>query len=306
MPLFVIAAAFAVSVSIPRLWWALASDRSQPRAVVAQADSVGQAQNTRRLILEEGAAARVISPAVRSVGESLLKLTPVGWIASLRRNLVLGGTPGDSYALERTLVLKFLSGLVGFLLGYLLTEDLASAQRIAVSALLAGFGFFLPDVFVSRRGRQRQQRIQLEMPDTFDQLTMSVEAGLGFEAALTRAARAGDGPFAEEIHRTLREIQLGISRTQALQNLADRTEVTDLDSFVLAVTQSEKYGIAIGQVLRVQSEELREKRRQRAEERALKIPLKMIFPLAFCIFPAIFIIILGPVGIRIFSVLGSV
>jgi tight adherence protein C len=305
MPLFVIVAALAVSVSVPILWWSLASDRSRPSAVELQSDTVGQVTDTHQLMLEEGAGARVMRPAVKSVGAALLKLTPVGWIASLRRNLMLGGHPGDTYALERTLVLKVLMGIVGFLLGYALLTDLASAQRLVVSLLMAALGFFLPDIFVSRRGRKRQEQIQLEMPDTLDQLTMSVEAGLGFEAALTRAARAGDGPFAQEIHRTLREIQLGISRPQALQNLADRTDVPDLDSFVLAVVQSEKYGIGIGQVLRVQSDELREKRRQRAEERALKIPVKIIFPLAFCIFPAIFIILLGPVGIRIFTTLGS-
>jgi len=128
---------------------------------------------------------------------------------------------------------------------------------------------------------------------------MSVEAGLGFEAALTRAARAGEGPLAEELGRTMREMQLGVSRSEALRNLADRTEVPDLSSFVLAVVQSEEYGLPITKVLGVQANELRDKRSQRAEERALKIPVLMIFPLAVCIFPTIFIILLGPALIRI-------
>jgi tight adherence protein C len=129
---------------------------------------------------------------------------------------------------------------------------------------------------------------------------MSVEAGLGFEAALARTSRVGEGPLAEELNRTVQEMQLGVSRSDALRNLADRTDVTDLKSFVLTVVQSEEYGLPIAKVLRVQAEELRDKRRQRAEERALKIPVFLIFPLAFCIFPTIFIIVLGPAMIRIY------
>ncbi|MEA3510030.1 MAG: type II secretion system F family protein [Actinomycetota bacterium] len=234
-----------------------------------------------------------------------MRLTPVGWIASLRRRLMLEGHHGDTYALERTLVLKFVLGALGLLVSSLLFSDLGGIQRLAIAGLLTGIGFFIPDAFIARRGTARQEQIQLELPDVLDQLTMSVEAGLGFEAALGRAARSGAGPLAEELNRTLRETQLGIPRDQALRNLADRTDVPDLDSFVRAIVQSEQHGIAIGPVLRVQSDELRDKRRERAEERALKIPVLIIFPLAFCIFPALFIVLLGPAGIRIFDTLGS-
>ena len=133
---------------------------------------------------------------------------------------------------------------------------------------------------------------------------MTVDAGLGFEAALARAAQAGDGPLAHELHRLLREMQLGVPRAEALRNLSARTDVADLDSFVIAVVQSQAYGIPMASVLRVQSDELRDKRKQRAEERALKIPVLLIFPLAFCIFPAMFIVLLGPAAIRIFRDLG--
>jgi tight adherence protein C len=213
---------------------------------------------------------------------------------------MLGGHQGDTYALERTLVLKVLLGIGGFLLGFFALSGSSDLQRYALIALFTVTGFFIPDAIVARRGRLRQERIEREMPDSLDQLTMSVEAGLGFEAALTRTAQAGQGPLAEELNRTLREIQLGIPRDQALRQMADRTDVSDLNSFVLSVVQSEKYGIGIGKVLRVQAEEVRDKRRQRAEEKALKIPVLMIFPLAFCIFPTIFIVILGPAAIRIF------
>ena len=301
MPLYVLIAALALSASIPILWWALASDRRN--AVVADGASGlnGQSSDARRLVLEESAGDRVVRPALKSVAATLTRVTPVGWVSSLRHNLALGGHYGDTHALERALVLKFVLGVAGILMAWVLFPDLGGLMRIAVLALFGAVGFFIPDTLTARRGRHRQDQIQLEMPDTLDQLTMSVEAGLGFEAALARAARTGSGPLAAELNRTIREIQLGIPRDQALRNLGDRTDVPDLDSFVLAVVQSEKYGIGIGQVLRVQAAELRDKRRERAEERALKIPVLILFPLAFCIFPTIFIVLLGPAAIQIFE-----
>jgi tight adherence protein C len=131
-----------------------------------------------------------------------------------------------------------------------------------------------------------------------------VEAGLGFEGAIERVVKAGSGPLNDELRRVLLEMQLGASRADALRHLADRTDVPDLKSFVFAIVQSEAYGLPIAKVLRVQASELRDKRRQRAEERALKIPVLLIFPLAFGIFPALFIVLLGPAAIRIFRDLG--
>ena len=305
MPLYVLVAALAVSVSIPILWWAVAAGKRDSRAVDVLTASADTA-NARRLVLEQGAGGRVLLPAVKSFGDVLMKLTPVGWLSSLRHRLTMAGYHGDSYALERVLVLKFILGALGFVTSIVFFSDLPGLQRLGVTVFFVALGFFIPDAVIARRGRNRQAQIQLEMPDTLDQLTMSVEAGLGFEAALARAAQTGDGPLAQEFNRTIREIQLGVSRDDALRQLADRTDVADLDSFVLAVVQSEKYGIGIGAVLRVQAEELRDKRRERAEERALKIPVLIIFPLAFCIFPAIFIVLLGPAGIRIYETLFSV
>ena len=305
MPLYILVAAFAVSVSIPILWWSLAAGKRDSRAVGLATTPEGTT-NVRRLALEQGAGGRVVLPAVKSFGEVLMKLTPVGWLSSLRHRMMLAGHLGDSYALERVLVLKFALASLGFFIGFVFFSDLPSLQWVAVMVAFVGFGFFIPDAVVARQGRNRQDEIQLEMPDTLDQLTMSVEAGLGFEAALARAAQIGDGPLAQEFNRTIREIQLGVPRDDALRQLSERTDVSDLDSFVLAVVQSEKYGIGIGSVLRVQAEELRDKRRERAEERALKIPVLIIFPLAFCIFPAIFIVLLGPAAISIYETLFSV
>ena len=305
MPIYVLVAALAVSASIPILWWALASNRSAGAIVDSSSTVYGQSPDAHRLVLDEGAGDRVVRPALKSVAATVTRMTPVGWASSLRRHLMFAGHYGDTHALERALVLKFVLGSAGGLMAWVLFPGLSGWQRIAVVVLFGAVGFIIPDAYYARRGRERQEQIQLELPDTLDQMTMSVEAGLGFEAALARAARTGDGPLAAELNRTIREIQLGIPRDQALRNLADRTDVPDLDSFVLAVVQSEKYGIGIGQVLRVQSAELRDKRRERAEERALKIPVLILFPLVLCIFPAIFIVLLGPAGIQISDLFSS-
>ncbi|MCL1594217.1 MAG: type II secretion system F family protein [Actinomycetia bacterium] len=303
MPIQVFIAAIAVSASIPILWWSLASNRTRSKPLNPSQPSSGNVSNTRQLMLESGAGQRVVLPAVKALGATLLRVSPVGWADSLRRRLVLGGSQVDNYALERLFAAKFALGALGFLLGLFLLSDASSLRRFLLGTVLAVVGFMIPDAIAANRGRKRQEQIEREMPDTLDQVTMSVEAGIGFEAALARTARTGDGPLAAEINRTLREIQLGIPRDDALRKMADRTDVSDLDSFVLAVVQSEEYGIPIGKVLRVQSDELRDKRRQRAEERALKIPVLLIFPLVFCIFPAMFIVLLGPAAISIMGTL---
>lgn len=306
MPLYILIAALAVSASIPILWWSLASGRRSAAIPEHAKNTQSGTADAHRLVLKEGAGDRVVRPALKSVARTVTRITPVGWISSLRRHLMLGGHHGDTYALERALVLKLVLGALGGLVAWILFPDLSGLQLLAVLILFAGVGFFIPDAFYARRGRERQEQIQIEMPDTLDQVTMSVEAGLGFEAALARAAQTGNGPLAAELNRTIREIQLGIPRDQALRHLADRTDVPDLDSFVLAVVQSEKYGIGIGQVLRVQAAEVRDKRRERAEERALKIPVMILFPLVLCIFPAMFIVLLGPAAIQISGLLGSI
>ena len=307
MPLYVLVAAMAVAVSIPLLVWSLVSDRRHAGMVKARRDASAQPPtSTRQIVLEESAMSRVVLPAVRSAGVGLRRFTPSSRIRSIQNNLSLGGNYGDTYALERLLVLKFVLGGFGLVASFFLFSGMAGFQRVFFTLLLAGAGFALPDAVVARRGRKRQEQIELEMPDTLDQVTMSLEAGLGFEAALSRTAKVGRGPLADELNRTLREIQLGIPREQALRKLAERTDVPDLESLVLAVVQSERYGLGIGQVMRVQSEELRERRRQRAEEQALKIPVKIVFPLVFCIFPAVFIVLLAPAIISGLGGLGSI
>jgi tight adherence protein C len=299
MPIHVVLAAFAVGVSIPILWFAIAGARGSGTSLLNSPRGSLKTTNARELILQRGAGERLAVPWARSMGATLRKVTPLGWVDALRRNLGLAGFYKTA-ALERVLLLKFMLAGVGVLVAFMGPEVGPAAAKPIWAVGLAAFGFFIPDLLVYSKAKERQATIEMELPDTLDQMRMSVDAGLGFDAAMHRAAVAGDGPLAEEMLRMLHEIQLGVSRAEAMKSLAERTNVTDLDSFVLAVVQSSSYGIPVAKVLRVQSDELRAKRRDRAEERALKIPVLLIFPLAFCIFPAMFVVLLGPAAIRIF------
>lgn len=302
MPTYVLFAAVAVGLSLPLLWYSVSSASAAPKSVLAE-DLARLPLDAREAILQRGAGERLGLPFLRTAGLRLRRMSPVGWLEAMQHHLTLAGRTG-SYSLERMLIGKLLLAAAGGVAGFVLVGPFLGVNSLLFAVVLAALGFFVPDMTVVRQGRDRQERILLALPDTLDQIRMSVDAGLGFEAAVARSARTSEGPLAQELSRTLREIQLGVPRPQALRNLAERTDVTDLDSFVIAVVQAEQYGIPISQVLRVQSDELRDKRSQRAEERAMKIPVLLIFPLAFCIFPAMFIVLLGPAAIRIFRDLG--
>jgi tight adherence protein C len=165
----------------------------------------------------------------------------------------------------------------------------------------AGMGVFLPRVWLSSRIRNRQKVILKSLPDAFDLITVCVEAGLGLDAALARVAEKVEGPFGEELTISLKEVSLGKLRRDALKELADRTGVPDLISFINAVIQAETMGTSIATVLRVQADQMRVKRRQRAEQQAMAAPIKMMFPLVLCIFPTLFIVILGPAGLTLYD-----
>ncbi len=296
MPVQVLFGAIAVSAAIPLLYFSVAGPGQ--RWLFGKRQSVlGEVQDVRQLVLDESPWERLGRPLTRSLGATLVQVSPKGWVDRTNRRLLLAGLSARG-SVEQVVLAKVLAAVGLFVAGWLLLVPRLGMGWL-VTILIAGVGFMLPDILLSRKSRQRQYQIQLELPDVIDQLTMSVDAGLGFEAALARAARVGDGSMTEELNRTVREMQLGVSRSDALRNLANRTDVPDLKSFVVTIVQSEEYGLPITKVLGVQADELRDKRAQRAEERALKIPVLLIFPLAFFIFPTIFIILLGPAVIRI-------
>jgi tight adherence protein C len=177
---------------------------------------------------------------------------------------------------------------------------LHSPGLLILCVILGGAaGFFLPDVLLYNSGQKRQAKIQMLLPDAIDMLTICVEAGMGFDAAMIQVARNTDGPLAAEFARSLQEMQIGKSRSQALRAMVDRTSVPELRTFVSSVVQGSELGIPVAQVLREQAKEMRVRRRQRAEGRAQQVPVKITFPLILCLFPALLIIVVGPGVIEI-------
>ncbi|SEI47762.1 tight adherence protein C [Arthrobacter sp. yr096] len=226
------------------------------------------------------------------------KLTPGSYEAKLDHWLALAGRP-KSMPLTKLIAIKPMMAAVGALFSILLFVANPSPTVVGFGLFLSLFLYFIPDLLVYNQGAKRQEAMKMEFPNTLDQMLISVEAGLGFESAMERASAQGTGPLAHELMRTLQDIQVGRPRQEAYEALADRSTVTDVRSFVLAVIQADKYGIGIANVLRAQAKQARVKRRQNAEEKAMKLPVKVLFPLLFCIFPVLFIILLGPAGIRI-------
>jgi tight adherence protein C len=226
-------------------------------------------------------------------------------LARLRRWLDYAGNP-PYWTVERIFEIKGLAlvalGIVGTPIGLFLGGGVGAV----VGGLLgAALGFFLPDLVVYQMSYNRQDKIRQNMPDILDMLTVSVEAGLGFDAALSQITRYARGPVANEFARVLQEMQIGRSRVDALRALGQRSSVIELRSFCAIVVQASELGVPIAAVLREQAREMRIRRRQRAEELAQKIPIKILFPLIFCLFPAIFIVILGPGIINILKAFGG-
>ena len=233
---------------------------------------------------------RVVVPVFALSRRLARRLSPDGVSDKLQRRLDFAGNPG-LWTVERILSLKGVGLVLGGGFGLLIASG---AMTLLLPPLFAAAGFFLPDVLVYNLGLKRQEQMGKSLPDSMDLLTISVEAGLGFDAALSQVARNTDGPLAGEFFRVLQEMQIGKSRAEAFRGMAERTSVPELRTFVSSLVQADQFGIPVANVLREQSKELRVKRRQRAEERAQKVPVKIMVPLVMFIFPVIFIIILGP------------
>ncbi len=244
---------------------------------------------------------RVVKPAIAMLSTTAKRISPQGLVKGVKHRLVLAGRP-VGLDIDRFMAIKAASSIivgVGALVSIVFSSNRLSA--IVLGALATGAAFFLPDLWLRGRITDRKRAIRIALPDTLDLLTISVEAGLGFDSALTRVVANTKGPLADEFFRMLQEIRLGTPRAQAFRNLGERTAVMELDSFIIAMLQADVFGISIGKVLRVQAREMRLKRRQRAEEAAMKSPVKIVFPLVLCIFPALMVILLGPAAINIYN-----
>lgn len=267
------------------VWQALSTDkksRTAARELLARGSHRAETENKNNDSLLE------------SIGR---RITPPGYVRKLDHLLSLAGRPAK-LPLGRVLVAKPATGLLGAVAGVWFSSIGTTPLMKLAGLFIFCLGYFIPDLLLYSKGQERQKIMQLELANTLDQMLISVEAGLGFEGAMGRAGENGKGPLAEELIRTLQDMQVGRSRRESYLALAERTNVPELRSFVQAVVQADTYGIAISRVLRVQAKVMRVKRRQRAEEKAMKLPVMILFPLLFFIFPVLFIAILGPAAIN--------
>ncbi len=253
-------------------------------------------------VLSKPFSERVVRPLLKQVAHHTDRLMPTKGRGRLDQALQFAGNPGNLQAQEFQAIhysLIFLLALAGAGLGALLRGGIL--MQVSITAIGAIIGILLGKSYLSMRGRKRQLLIQKELPDILDLLTVSIEAGLGFDAALMRVIEKGEGQLVGELRKTLQEMQVGKSRRQALRDLGERTGVEDLQAFVGSMIQADQLGVSVSKVIRVQAEQVRQKRRQRVEERAMKAPIKMLIPLVFFIFPSIFIVLLGPATIQIYT-----
>ncbi|WP_018086681.1 type II secretion system F family protein [Desulfurispora thermophila] len=258
------------------------------------------ALSARDLELSQPLYQRAIRPALQAIARLMTRFIPATREAEMEKKVVAAGTPGNLTARE-WIVLKYLAatglGLLFWTWSMVISTPLP--QSIILTICGIPLGWLMPDLFLNSRIRQRKANVEKKLPDVLDLLTVSVEAGLGFEGAMMKVAEKTSGVLADEFILMLQECHMGKPRREALRDMADRVGVDDLSSFCGSVILADTLGISIGNVLRTQAQQMRLKRRQRTEELAMKAPIKMLFPMVLFIFPAIFIILLGPAVLQI-------
>ncbi|MCP4356757.1 MAG: type II secretion system F family protein [Chloroflexi bacterium] len=239
---------------------------------------------------------RIFVPILRKMSEFLTRYTPQKTLESTTRMLELAGNPRNMRAAEFMAIRIGFTIFMGALIFLMMsrTSNAAINKRLLYTVGACGLGWILPWMYLKSKADRRKDAVIKKLPDALDLMTICVDAGLVFNAAMQKVDEKWDDPLANEFGRVIHEMQLGKSRRQALRDMADRTDVPDVTSFIAAVIQADQLGVGIGKVLRIQSEQMRVRRRQRAEEKAQQAPVKMMFPMVFLIFPSIFIVLLGP------------
>ncbi len=278
--------------------------REKNRSVTILQSQLGpvEAVDLRQQELQGSMLDRVFMPGAKRIGRGFVRLTPLDLTSRINHLLVLAGNP-PAWDAERVVALKIIGGVAGVVLGGMLMTmvPIPSVIKILGVTLFALLGYVIPSAQLRAMANGRQKGIQRQLSDVMDLLTISVEAGLGLDAAIAQVTKNVPGPLAEELSRLSQEIQIGVGRADAFRHLGERTEVPELRGFTLAMVQADLFGVSIANVLRAQSRELRQKRRQRAEEIAQKIPVKLLFPMIFLVLPATFIIVLGPGALKIYD-----
>ncbi len=239
---------------------------------------------------------RILVPVVQKAAGLVARFMPTNVLETTRQKLETAGRPRNLGPAEFVAIRFIAAALLGGLtfLVFLRVSGRAAQFRPLFPPLMTAFGFFLPTIWLGSRIKSRQDEVIKALPDALDLLTICVEAGLGFDAAMSKVAEKWDDTLSMEFGRVIQEIQLGKLRREALRDMADRMVVSDVSTFVAAVIQADQLGVSMAKVLRIQSDQMRLRRRQRAEQKAHQAPIKMLFPMAFLIFPALFIVLLGP------------
>jgi tight adherence protein C len=292
---------FALDASKSEKGRAIRLLQSQVASSAASTTSPGEAPvDLREQRLQEGFSSRVLVPILAAAGRISRRVTPIDARERLTKKLQLAGSP-RGWDAERVLAFKVIGAVGGFALGVFVSALVHPAPFIAivVLGLLSFAGFVAPDSRLNRQVEERQREILTTLSDTLDLLTISVEAGLSLNAAIAQVVQNVPGVLSAEFARMLQEIQLGVPRSEAFRHLAERTDVEELNAFALAMIQADVFGVSIASVLRTQAQQLRIKRRQRAEGKAQQTPVKIVFPLVLCVMPALFVVIVGPGAIRI-------
>ena len=287
---------------------AMAIGKPQPQGMhrsLAVLEAMSTAPSELTEDLDRPFAERVLAPLqgrALSIGQ---RFTGADATTRIRHKLDLAGNP-PSWTVDRVIAFKVMGAVAGLALGLLITQLLGAGTSMRVLGIAAGAvaGFLAPGLYLYQTAYDRSHKMQRELPDAIDLMTISVESGLGFDAAIQQVAHNTEGPLADEFARVLREMQIGNARSDSLRALAERTTVPEIKTFVSAMVQADAFGIPIASVLRVQSSEIRVKRRQRAEEKAQQVPVKITVPLIFTILPCLFVAVMGPAVISIMGNLG--
>jgi len=288
--------ALAMLGSVVLLFVGVAAPRPSDQVLDRLAEYGGRTLTLEEIELSQPFSQRVIKPLIQGSAQFIGRFAPQRNIEEIRHKLEMAGRPygwGPAEFLGVQGLAGILLATMAFLLLTLTGQYLP--KRLLATLVAGGLGFYLlPTLWLLSKIRDRQDKIVKALPDALDLLTISVEAGLGFDAAMSKVATKWDNELSAAFNRVIQEIQMGKLRREALRDMADRMEVPDVSSFVAAIIQADQLGVSIAKVLRIQSEQMRIRRRQRAEEKAHQAPVKMLFPMAFLIFPALFIVLLGP------------
>ncbi len=270
---------------------------------LAEYSQRGETVSLEEIELSQPFSERVVMPIMRRLGEISSRFTPQHVVEQTRIRLELAGNPGRMDA-STFMVLHFVAaGLFGgliFLLS-LFSKTFSLPVKFLIIVVFTALGYFFPELWIRSKINSRQKGVRKAMPDALDLLTICVEAGLGFDAAMSKVNEKWDNELSLAFGRVIREIQLGKLRRDALRDMSDRLGLAEMTSFVAAVIQSEMLGVSMAKVLRIQSDQMRVKRRQHAEEEAHKAPIKMVFPLGLFIFPSLLIVLLTPAGLRLYG-----